>query len=125
MSRLGHGSFFWKWKEPYIGAHRASWLLLCGPIPEGMFVLHKCDVAGCVNPSHLYLGTQLENMRDRRDRNRMNSPQGERSGSAKLTEEQVKYIRSSPKSNAELAKELGVWHPAISKIRLRQRWKHI
>lgn len=47
-----------------IGAHRASWLLHNGPIPDGLFVLHKCDVKICVNPDHLFLGTNQDNLVD-------------------------------------------------------------
>ena len=52
-------------KEGYTeSAHRVSWLLHKGPIPEGMHVLHHCDVRPCVNPGHLFLGTDVDNIED-------------------------------------------------------------
>src|SRR5678815_3205705 len=74
-------------------AHRAAWERVHGPIPEGMHVLHKCDNPPCVNVRHLFLGTHADNMRDREQKGRANHPYGERSGKAKLTDADVRYIR--------------------------------
>lgn len=51
-------------RKKYMGAHRASWIAWRGEIPEGMFVLHVCDIPECINPDHLWLGTQKENIQD-------------------------------------------------------------
>lgn len=124
VDRKGYGHFRVKGHgKP--SAHRASWILHGRKISEGMHILHKCDVPSCVNPNHLFLGTNLDNIADKMRKGRHRSPVGERSGNAKLTAEQVLYIRNSTKSIYALAREFGVWHPAISKIKLRQRWKHL
>lgn len=66
--RDGYGCF--NIKQKFWKAHRVSWTLVNGTIPKGMMVLHKCDIRNCVNPNHLYLGVQKDNMRDRAVRGR-------------------------------------------------------
>lgn len=66
-----------------MGAHRASWIIHRGPIPEGMFVCHKCDTRECVNPDHLFLGTHTDNMQDCSRKGRTSRPYGRLSGKAK------------------------------------------
>lgn len=104
-------------------AHRLSWEMHRGGIPDGMFVCHKCDTPRCVNPDHLFLGTHTENMTDMAVKGRALA--GERGTSAKLTEDQVRYVLMSPESGVTVAAKLGVSTSAISLIRTGQRWRHL
>lgn len=108
--------------------HRISWILFRGEIPDGMQVLHSCDNPPCVNPAHLFIGTGLDNMLDKTRKGRNNPPIGERAGKAILTASKVIEIRqrsASGETGRSLAKAFGVGYKAISKIILRQRWKHV
>ena len=80
------------------------------PIPENMQVNHHCDNPKCFNPHHLYLGTQKDNMSDKIQRGRANSPR-------KLDDDDIKLIISSSKTNTELSKVLGVSRTRIYQIR--------
>jgi hypothetical protein len=86
-----------------ISAHRASYELKHGPIPDGMLALHTCDIKCCVNPDHIFIGTQKENMADKVRKNRQ--AKGEKHGMHKLTEPQAVEIKSSTKRPMDLAKE--------------------
>lgn len=90
-NRWTYGSIMRNYKRHR--AHRVSFEMSCGPIPEGKQVLHKCDVMLCVNPTHLYLGDDAQNVRDKFERGRANILRGSRHGAAKLTDEQVREIR--------------------------------
>lgn len=108
-------------------AHRVSWQLENGAIPEGMVVRHKvCDNPPCVNPAHLMLGTKLDNARDAIEKRR--HAHGERSGGAKLTEAQAIELREAFRHGAsryELADRYGITHTAVCFIVKGKRWRHL
>lgn len=112
----------------HVMTHRLSWELANGPIPEGLDVLHKCDVMRCVRPDHLYVGTQSDNNRDMWGRER-------RSHSKKLTADDVRAIReiwpslpdweSPHQRQLTLAAEYGVTAMTIRDVIQRRIWKHV
>lgn len=105
-------------------AHRLSYEQNIGDIPEGMVVRHNCDNPSCINPEHLELGTHQDNVQDRVDRER--SAIGTNNGRAKLTEEQVYFIRfESNLKHSELSKMFSVDSKVIRNIRNFKTWKHI
>lgn len=111
-------------------AHRVAWELSNGPIPAGLWVLHKCDNRPCVRPDHLYLGTVHENQRDTYQRHptlaqKLMSahPKGEAHPSAKLDAETVKYIRTSNQSLRELSRQLGLAYSTIREARIGKTWR--
>ena len=92
----------------------------------GLCVLHSCDNPMCINPDHLHLGTQSENMREMRDRGRAARMVGENSSGHKLTEQQVAQIRSiKDQSSRQIAIRYGVGHDAILDIKNMVTWKHV
>lgn len=106
-------------------AHRVSWDLYNGPIPDGLKVLHQCDVPNCINPDHLFLGTQLDNVRDMIAKGRKSSHAGELNGRAKLTAEQAAEIKLATGSLHEIARRYGVGKSIVGYIRSGQNWKHL
>lgn len=108
-------------------AHRASWMAHRGPVPEELNVLHICDVTMCINPDHLFLGTQKENVRDMMNKGRANHPPqiGESNGVALLTRSDVLEIRLSSERICDLAQRYGVAGTTIGAVKHRKTWKHI
>ena len=104
-------------------AHRVSWELHFGPVPEGAHVLHSCDVRHCVNPAHLFLGDQAANMKDAASKGRFNVPRP-RHARRKLSEADVAEIRRLRAAGCllvPLAERFGVSKSAISQIALGKR----
>jgi DNA-binding CsgD family transcriptional regulator len=119
---VGYGAFHIKRKA--IGAHRAAWLLYRGSIPQGLQVLHRCDVRWCVNPKHLFLGTNADNNADMVAKRR--HPRGASHGKAKLTPVQVveiRNLRASGHTATELANRFNVSIPTIYAAARGETWK--
>jgi len=106
-------------------AHRVSYELAHGPIPAGKFVCHHCDNPSCVNPAHLWIGTNAENLHDMIDKGRGADRRGERAGGVKLIEQDVHEIRrmlSRAISQTVIAKKYGVAQVTISMIKTGKTW---
>lgn len=117
-------------------AHRLSWELHNGPIPDGLWVLHHCDNPPCVNPAHLFIGNQGDNMRDMFSKGRSwvqrtpeRAAKGERNGACKLTEEQVREVlrvrANGPINMAAHARRLGVTPRVVKLILTGEAWRHV
>lgn len=119
----GYGKFFYKKRTER--AHRVSWILFKGEIPEELYVCHTCDNRSCVNPYHLFLGTNQENTKDRDNKERQ--ARGEKQGASLLTSEEVKYIRDNYRrgNGGILARKFGVSRSAISCITTGKYWRHL
>ena len=107
--------------------HRLSYKIHFGQIEEGLFICHKCDNRKCVRPSHLFAGTQKENLQDMANKNR--STYGERSARAKLTKEQVREIREIHTAGTLIQKEIAILFSVsktqVYKIVRNLRWNKV
>lgn len=132
----GNGYGLFRFKDPDtgaqrdIGAHCYSWMLVHGPIPDGLFICHSCDIRACVNPAHLWPGTQGQNMQDCIQKGRFTAhgaPKGSANHSAKLHEEDIPEIRELLKTTScyRVARIWNMSECAISSIRDRITWADI
>lgn len=116
-------------KRKHIRVHRLTYTINVEKIPEGLHVLHKCDVRACCNPDHLFLGTNDINVKDMVQKNRQSK--GKNNGRAKLTEEQVLNIREEyvphdlDYGQAALARKHNVNIQTIGDIINGKNWKHL
>ena len=107
-------------------AHRISWFLKNGDIPDNLMVCHKCDNPLCVNPDHLFLGTNIDNMKDMVSKRR--SASGDKNGRRKLNEEKIKEIIKRYRTgeySTSLGREYGVSSGTICSVAEGKTWKNI
>lgn len=123
----GSGYGYLRYKNADRGAHRVSYELNVGPISKGLFVCHRCDNRKCIEPTHLFLGTHADNMRDATKKGRMHL--GEATAQSKLTTEGVIAIRTAYAKGGityrELAATHGVSQGCILKVVKRRDWAHV
>jgi Autographiviridae endonuclease len=120
----GYGTMGYRKKK--VLSHRLSYLLFNGSIPDGMYVCHKCDNKKCVNPEHLWLGKQMDNLRDMVIKDR--HVRGERAFFSKLSNKdvlEIRYLFNDLKSFSKISKKFNVGSRCIKNIILRKTWKHI
>lgn len=126
-AKKSHGyGVFWRGRTGLrVSAHRYSYERTHGPIPAGLGVLHKCDNTSCVNPDHLFVGTQGDNMRDMAAKGRGGAPKGMNHFSRKLDEAKVRAIRAATETLTALAAEYGVAKQTICGIKQGKYWKSV
>lgn len=127
-SAQGYGAFGLRGKV--YGAHRVALTLAAGSIPEGLYACHTCDVRMCVNPAHLWAGTSAENTADMAAKGRGRGPnyRGEKIGTSKLTESDVREALSLIDRGVKIAaigRRLGVTPQAISRIKSGLNWSWV
>lgn len=127
-SSNGYGTF--KLGPKSQGAHRVVYEAATGVAPGSLFVLHRCDTPHCCNPSHLFLGTPLDNMADKIAKGRHVSVKGSEHPFAKLTDEQVLEIRArwaigKRGRGRQLAAEFGIAEATVCNIAKGKTWKHL
>jgi hypothetical protein len=124
----GYGVFWFNKKN--IKSHRFAWISTFCEIPKGLYICHKCDNPGCVNPAHLFLGTPADNMKDKQNKGRAKGHTkkiniGENNPKAKLTEKDIISIRNDNRKQIIIAKEYGVHKTTISQIKNYKCWKNL
>jgi hypothetical protein len=138
----GYGIFGIDGKD--LKAHRYSYSACVGVIPDGLCICHQCDNPTCVNPKHLFLGTNKQNTQDRHNKNRdakgitsgaYTHPEarriGEDNGNAKLSTDIVVAIRSEYKPHSkdcdqkQLAKKYNISKEQVYRIIHKQNWRHV
>ncbi len=123
---FGYGAFTWKRRSKL--AHRIAYEEFVGPIPDGMFVCHKCDVPQCCNPAHLFLGTQQDNMTDMGLKGRKVSFRGEAHAMAKISDAQAAELRRRGQRGEhpiDLGEEFGMSRQNAARIIAGKTFRHL
>lgn len=121
----GYGSIGANGGKPLMRAHRVAYELAVGPIPHGLVVCHICDNRACVNPGHLFVGTQQENVNDMIHKGRRRSYAGEGSPRAKLSVDQVMAIRLDQRRTQDIISAYQISKSTVYSIKRHETWRHL
>lgn len=112
-----------------LAAHRVSYMIHYGNIPNGLYVCHKCDNKKCINPNHLFLGTAKDNTQDMINKNRLPDRRGENSSNHKLSNDNVieikRLLKNKSESISSIANKFGVGYNVIWYIAAGKTWKNV
>lgn len=112
-----YGQIAWWDGRTLAHAHRVAWELYRGPLLAEQKVLHRCDVTWCVNPDHLFLGTQSDNMADMARKGRHRIQRGFKQPWQKLDATQIAAIRAAVGRHADIAATFGITRSRVSQIK--------
>ncbi|AZU56728.1 HNH endonuclease [Ralstonia solanacearum] len=108
--------------KPLMRAHRVAYELCVAPIPDGMVACHRCDNRACVNPGHIFIATQRENILDMVRKGRRQWPKGEHHPKAKLRASEVLAIREDPRPPRLICAQYGIGRTTLYQIKRRETW---
>ena len=125
----------WEWKGQKfrtgygrldnLRAHRISYILSKGKIPDGLIIMHQCDNKSCVNPNHLDAGTYSQNTKDAYDRGLSKAPHGAQHGKCRISDDMVRAIRESTLTHRQIMAKFGVSKSTVYYIRKGTRRYHV
>lgn len=127
LAGKGYGQIKIPGERKQMYAHRLSWMIHKGEVPQGKSVLHRCDNPKCVNPNHLFVGTHQDNSTDMKGKGR--HLYGERNDRSILTESDVRAIKTLLEEGSlpqwRIAEMFGIQQMQVSRIKRGLRWSHV
>lgn len=121
----GHGQIGLGINGALVYTHRAAWMLAYGPIPEGMYVCHKCDNPPCCNPKHLFLGTPKDNVQDMLEKRRHSHGDKHASKLSKDRVVAIKALLAEGRTQQSIADEFNISRSMVGLIGSGHRWKYL